>query len=235
MGIQNRWVRRVFRNKSNVVSASGFLGIGEGRRLRQGKGASVYGKFFASAFIGSMRGAGADVFAVWSYVISHTVNSRVEVNPEDAAPRIGMSVERVIAALDYLEKPDAQSRSGEYEGRRMVKEGQFAYFIPNHRTYRDIKTAEDLMAYNARKQRESRARLRQKEIGEIDPSKLTEAQRKIWKAAKEKGKKDAEKRVRRSGEVEGRTEVIGGAIQSAHDDLARENEDAERLGREEQA
>lgn len=127
----------------------------------------MYGKFFASTFEGSMYGAGSGVFALWAYVISHTVNSRVEINPVAVAPKIGMTVEEVNEALAYLQAPDEQSRSKEMEGRRMVKEGQFSYFIPNHRTYLGIKDSEDLRAYNARKKRESRDRLKRKERGGV--------------------------------------------------------------------
>lgn len=118
----------------------------------------MFGKFFASAFEGSMYGAGPEVFALWAYVISHTVNSRVEINPVAVGPKIGMSVEQVEIALEYLQAEDKKSRSRICNGRRMVKEGEFSYFIPNHRVYLNIKTNEDLREYNARKQREYRAK-----------------------------------------------------------------------------
>lgn len=118
----------------------------------------MYGKFFASTFEGSMYGAGPGVFALWAYVISHTVNSRVEVNPVAVAPKLGMTVEEVGLALAYLEAPDPRSRSKTHDGRRMVREGEYAFFIPNHRIYLTIKNSEDLREYNARKQREYRAR-----------------------------------------------------------------------------
>lgn len=118
----------------------------------------MFGKFFASAFEGSMYGAGSGVFALWAYVISHTVNSRVEINPMAVAPKIGMAVEEVNRALEYLQREDPRSRSKEFGGRRMVKEGEFAYYIPNHRAYLLIKKSEDLRRYNARKQQEHRAK-----------------------------------------------------------------------------
>lgn len=122
----------------------------------------MFGKFFASTFEGSMYGAGADVFALWAYVISHTVNSRVEINPVAVAPKIGISVDRIEKALEFLQAPDPRSRSKEHEGRRMVKEGEYAFYIPNHRTYLNIRSSEDLRKYNARKQREHRARVSKK-------------------------------------------------------------------------
>lgn len=118
----------------------------------------MYGKFFAQAFEGSMYGAGAHVFALWGYVIAHTIDSRVEINPKKVADSIGMTEEQVQKALDYLCAPDSRSRSDEHDGRRLIKEGQFQYYVTNHRAYRNIKNADELREYNRKKQEESRKR-----------------------------------------------------------------------------
>lgn len=118
----------------------------------------MYGKFFASAFTGSMYGAGADVFAVWGYVIANTVAAQVELNPAMLAGVIGMSPERAQAAIDFLCAPDPNSRSKVAEGRRLIREGQFAYHVPNHETYRSVKNEDDRREYNRIKKAEERAR-----------------------------------------------------------------------------
>lgn len=106
-----------------------------------------------------MRGAGADVFAVWGYVISHVrTDSLVELNPEIIAFLIGMTKERLDKAMEFLESPDPISRNQEYEGRRLVKRGQFEYFVPSAAYYRGVRSSDDLREYNRIKQRESRAR-----------------------------------------------------------------------------
>jgi len=120
----------------------------------------MYGKFFASAFTGSMYGAGPDVFAVWAYVIANAVDSQVELNPRLLAGVIGMTPERAAAAIDYLCAPDAKSRSKVAEGRRMIREGEIAYSVVNHDAYRSIRSEEDRRAYNREKQREHRARVK---------------------------------------------------------------------------
>lgn len=108
---------------------------------------------------GSMRGAGADVFAVWGYVISHAKSdSVVELNPEVVAFLIGMPQDRVEKAMNFLMSPDSKSRNKEYEGRRMVKRGEFEYFLPSVAYYRGVSSMEDLREYNRVKQRESRER-----------------------------------------------------------------------------
>lgn len=120
----------------------------------------MYGKFFASAFTGSMYGAGPDVFAVWAYVIANAVDSQVELNPKLLAGVIGMTTERATAAIAFLCAPDAKSRSKVAEGRRLIQEGEIAYRVVNHETYRAIRSEEDRRAYNREKQREHRARVK---------------------------------------------------------------------------
>ncbi len=163
----------------------------------------MFGKFFASAFEGSMYGAGADVFAVWSYVISHTVNSRVEINPVAVAPKIGMTVDRVEKALEYLCAPDLKSRSKEYDGSRMVKEGEYAYLIPNHRAYLLIKSSQDLREYNARKQREHRERKKKGECGDLRSmnGKPLPGEMAYVKAVEEGDDEMAERMLRTAGEM----------------------------------
>lgn len=106
-----------------------------------------------------MRGAGSDVFAVWGYVISHVKgDSLVEVNPEIVAFLIGMPQERIEAAMGFLTAPDARSRNKEHEGRRLVKRGEFEYYVPSAAYYRGVKSPDDLREYNRMKQRECRER-----------------------------------------------------------------------------
>ncbi len=118
----------------------------------------MFGKFFASAFTGSMAGAGPDVFAVWGYVIAHAWNGQVELNPLLVGAQIGMSQESVSSALDILCSPDPQSRNPEEDGRRLIREGSFLYSVVSHSIYRRISSKDDLRSYNRTKQQESRAR-----------------------------------------------------------------------------
>lgn len=135
----------------------------------------MYGKFFSSTFTGSMIGAGPDVFAVWGYVIANTVGSQVELNPRLLAPLIGTTPERIAAAIDFLTQPDAESRSKTAEGRRLIKEGEYAYHVPNSEAYRAIKDENDRREYNRLAQQKSRAKksaVKQR----VNPSKRESAQ-----------------------------------------------------------
>lgn len=116
---------------------------------------SGYGKIFGGMFTGSMMGAGPVVFAVMSYAIANAGRDhRLEINPALVAAMLGCDTEDVEAALVYLTSPDPRSRSEAEEGRRLLHEGAFTYFVVNHEYYRDqISKAEN--AARQKKYRES--------------------------------------------------------------------------------
>jgi hypothetical protein len=118
----------------------------------------MYGKAFSSTFGGSMCGAGPTVFALWFYIIANAQDSRVELNPRILAAIIGTTPEDIQSAIAFLERPDPESRNPEHEGRRLIREGQYQFFVVSHSIYRAMRDEEERRAYNARKQRESRAR-----------------------------------------------------------------------------
>lgn len=118
----------------------------------------MFGKFFASTFTGSMIGAGPEVFAVWAYVIANTHHSTVELNPVLLAHMIGAEPKAIEDAIAYLCAPDPSSRSKVAEGRRLIREGEFAYHVPNHEHYRSIRNEDERREYNRIKQAESRER-----------------------------------------------------------------------------
>lgn len=118
----------------------------------------MYGKHFSSMYGGSMYGAGPVVFSVWGYVIANTVDSRVELNARPLAGIIGTTTAEIEKAIDFLCQPDPESRNQAYEGRRLVREGQYQFFVVSHEIYRSMRDEEERRAYNAKKQREHRAR-----------------------------------------------------------------------------
>jgi hypothetical protein len=117
----------------------------------------MYGKIFASTFTGSMFGAGADVFAVWGYVLAHTVDSTVELNPTFLGAVLGMEPERVAAAIEKLSASDPRSRNPQNDGRRLVHERGFQYHVTSHEIYRNIRNDDERREYNREAQRRSRA------------------------------------------------------------------------------
>ncbi len=118
----------------------------------------MFGKFFSSAFTGSMMAAGPEVFAVWGYVIAHAIKSRVELNPRLLAAVIGSTVEKMQEAIDKLCAPDGNSREKCHEGRRLIREGEYQYYVTGHEKYRSIVNEDDRREYNRTKKAESRAK-----------------------------------------------------------------------------
>lgn len=131
-----------------------------------------------------MYGAGIAVFAVWGYVIAHARDGRVELNPKKLADTLGGTVEEIEQAIDYLCRPDPQSRHKEHEGRRLIKEGQFQYFAPSWKIYYRIKSEEERREYNRVKQAEHRQRRKQQAQ---QPSGS-----RIWTKGAEHGRMDVE-------------------------------------------
>jgi hypothetical protein len=120
----------------------------------------MFGKLFQTCYSGSMVGAGAAVFAVWPYAISNAVKGRVELNPVLMAAILGMPVQAVEQAIDYLCQPDPRSRSKEHDGRRLIREGEFQYFMPTHGKYSAMRTNDDRREYFRLKKREQRAKVK---------------------------------------------------------------------------
>lgn len=119
----------------------------------------MYGKHHDTTYSGSMFGAGLAVFAVWGYVIANTrADHRVELNARVLAACLGGPVDEIRAAIEILCGPDPESRSKEHGGRRLVREGEYLYFVVNHNAYRDMRSNEDRREYFKLAKREQRAR-----------------------------------------------------------------------------
>ena len=117
----------------------------------------MYGKFFSSAFTGSMIASGSDVFAVWGYIVANTFKSTIELNPRLLSAVIGESSERMQVALDFLCSADPQSRTPDQDGRRLIHEGGFQYHVVNHEKYRAIQNEEERREYNRKAKQKERA------------------------------------------------------------------------------
>lgn len=118
----------------------------------------MYGKHFESMYEGSMYGSGLGVFAVWGYVISHARRGRLELNPRKLADTLGGKVCEIEDAITFLMQPDPNSRHKSHEGRRLIKEGEYQYWIPSWEDYQELKNEEDRREYNRIKQAEYRAK-----------------------------------------------------------------------------
>lgn len=123
----------------------------------------MYGKHFESMYEGSMVGRGPVYFAVWGYVIAKTRKGRLEINPVILAAIIGCGVDEIEKVIGEMQEPDPGSRNQEQEGRKLVKEGAFQYFVPSHEYYTKIRNEDDRREYNRMKQAEHRAKKKAEE------------------------------------------------------------------------
>lgn len=117
----------------------------------------MYGKLFQSTYTGSMVGSGAVVFAVWGYVIANCRDSIIELNAPLLAASIGCTTAEIEAAIEYLCKPDPNSRNSKEEGRRLIKLSAFSYHVTTYSEYQNIRDDEDRREYFRNYMRKYRA------------------------------------------------------------------------------
>lgn len=117
----------------------------------------MYGKLFSQTFSGSMVGKGSTVFAIWAYVVAHTKPPGiVELNPVLIAAQIGTTAADVESAIEYLCAADPNSRTPDHDGRRMIREGQYQYSVPNYMRYRGLRNEEERREQDRERKRRSR-------------------------------------------------------------------------------
>ena len=120
-----------------------------------------YAKVFRSMFTGSMFGAGMHIFAVWAWILTHAdENGLLEINPDVVANELdnrNQNVpQQVREAVNYLMKPDPQSRSQDEDGRRLVHVEAFTYRVVNREKYINLgKNRSEYWREYKRKKRES--------------------------------------------------------------------------------
>lgn len=156
----------------------------------------MYGKIFESMYQGSMVGAGANVFALWPYVIANMrkdpkVGAQVDLNPKVLAFVFGNTEGDVRKAIEYLCSPDAHSTSKTEAGRRLIRMGEFAYRVVNGAAYMGMRSSDERREYQREKQAEYRAKKKNQSMREevnkavaVDP--ITKADRKSVKGLKGK-------------------------------------------------
>lgn len=129
----------------------------------------MFGKWFASAYTGSLFGAGLNVFGVLPWVVANCDSSgHVEINPTHLAALLGTTEDEVSKAIDYLCSPDPKSRSQDHEGRRLLHKGAYEYWLVNHAKYRRIRDAEARREQNRLAQQRFRDRKQSKPIAKAD-------------------------------------------------------------------
>lgn len=124
----------------------------------------MFNRIYETLFEGSMVGSGALTFAVWSYVLGKMKPSRedrkfyVEINPVLLGAILGESPGAVEKVLEKMCGPDKTSRTKDENGARLVREGQFLYWVVNGTRYNDLRSHDERREYQRVKQAEYRKR-----------------------------------------------------------------------------
>lgn len=137
-----------------------------------------WAKHFEAMYEGSMYGAGVAVFAVWGYVISHAWlgDGWVDLNPQLLANTLGGNDGEVKWAIEWLCRPDPKSEWKSHEGRRLVHEAGFRYFVPSWEHYEKVAVRERKREQNRAAQDKFRRKKFAKGCVPTDAEKLYEKQ-----------------------------------------------------------
>ena len=200
----------------------------------------MWGKYFACTFTGSMFGCGLHAHVVWGYVISHTGlhDHLVELNPAVLAAAIGCDVEGIVKAIDFLCSPDPNSRSDREDGRRLIRRGQFTYYVVNHEEYSRLRNEVERRGQNRNAKRAQRARVSCDVVNDVShgqPRSATVSGRgcpamSLTMSAQREGEEEEAKDIPHSAKAE-----AGCVLEMAHITMGQATHDAFCAGQENEA
>jgi hypothetical protein len=111
----------------------------------------MYTKLFTSLYQGTLRGK-ADPILVFTNMLAHADSTGVvDMHWQAIADETGVDIDRVKAAVEFLEAPDPDSRSPEEDGRRIVpidEHRAWGWRIVNYGKYRAIRNEDDRREQN---------------------------------------------------------------------------------------
>ena len=111
----------------------------------------MYVKLFASLYQGTLRGK-PDEILVFTNMLAHAdQHGIVDMHFRAIAEEIGLSTDRVKAAIQNLELPDEESRSPEESGKRLIRMDEhraWGWKVVNYLKYRSIKNEDDRREQN---------------------------------------------------------------------------------------
>lgn len=131
----------------------------------------MYGKIFKSMYQGSLLGAGANVYAVWGYVIANAYDSMVELHPVFVSQTLGMTRKDFDKTIKKLSEPDPDSRCQDHEGRRLIHMHEYWYMVPSWTHYQKLASEESRREYMRNYMRSKRgdSESKTKEPGDVNP------------------------------------------------------------------
>lgn len=106
----------------------------------------MYGKLYASIFQGTLRGQAHPLLVFMNMIACADRHGVVDKHPRAIADEVGLTLEEVKEAIEYLMAPDLESRSTEEEGRRLALISDtrtWGWRIVNYPKYRAIRNEEE--------------------------------------------------------------------------------------------
>ena len=120
----------------------------------------MYCKLFASLYQGTLRGRAHEILVFTNLLAHCDRDGFVDKHFKAISDEVGLSLDEVKAAIANLEAPDAESRSPEEGGARLVRMDAhrvWGWQVVNYVKYRTIRDSEDKREQNRKAQSKYRA------------------------------------------------------------------------------
>lgn len=119
----------------------------------------MYVKLFSSIYQGTLRGNSRGLL-VFTNLLAHADREGfVDIHPRAISEECGLPVDEVRQALLMLEQPDPESRTSEFEGRRITRIDEhraWGWQVVNYVKYREIRNEHDRREQNRAAQKRFR-------------------------------------------------------------------------------
>lgn len=124
------------------------------------KGGDMYGKLFESMYDGTLADDWKALVTFQQMIVLATKDGVVDMTPRAIASRTGIPLEIIEQGIQFLEQPDARSRSPEMDGRRIARlddHRPWGWFIVNYQKYCQLVSREQKRQRDRQSMREKRA------------------------------------------------------------------------------
>ena len=111
----------------------------------------MYVKLFSSLYQGTLRGRSDEILVFTNLLAYADQYGHVDKHFKAISDETGLPLDRVMAAITELEKPDPESRSPEMNGCRIIRLDEhrvWGWKIVNYGKYRSIRSEEDRREQN---------------------------------------------------------------------------------------
>lgn len=137
----------------------------------------MYGKIFESMYDGTLRVNWKALVTFQQMIVLCDADGVVDMTPHAISGRTGIPLDVIEEGIEFLEAPDAYSRTPDEDGRRIIRlddHRPWGWQIVNHKKYKALQDADDVRAQNRERKRRQRDKLRQDRDGHEESRAVTE-------------------------------------------------------------